>query len=186
MRFERNYTDISVLEAAAPAGSPSGLQISSPNITSKWIDGTDFFQIVEVIIKNTDAKNYLTAKDNLSVKVNSDSLDTVKPGTIKRLGPGQSAIVQIGVKNKAGVQAGTKCSGTVVAKYGSKKSSKSATAPVAGTCGFGDYSATTDSINPHLSPDWFNDIKYGIFIHWGPYAAPAYGNVGPNENYAEW
>jgi len=25
-------------------------------------------------------------------------------------------------------------------------------------------------------PVWFNDAKLGIFIHWGPYTVPAYGN----------
>lgn len=143
-------------------------------------------QIIEVYINNTDPKNYLTVADNLSVEVQSDSLDTVVYGTLKRLGPRQAAVVQIGVKNKPKVRSGTKCSGTVVAKYGSKNNRKQATQPISGTCGFIDYVATNPSVNPHLAPDWFNDLKYGIFIHWGPYAVPAYGNVGNNENYAEW
>lgn len=25
-------------------------------------------------------------------------------------------------------------------------------------------------------PEWFKDAKFGIFIHWGPYSVPAYGN----------
>ncbi|RYF46200.1 MAG: hypothetical protein EOO38_14580 [Cytophagaceae bacterium] len=32
----------------------------------------------------------------------------------------------------------------------------------------------------------FDDGKYGIFIHWGVYAVPAWGNSGKNESYAEW
>jgi len=25
-------------------------------------------------------------------------------------------------------------------------------------------------------PKWFSDAKFGIFIHWGVYAVPAFGN----------
>lgn len=166
--------------------SPTGLEVNKANITSKWIDGSDHVQIVEVYINNTDPKNYLTVADNLSVEVQSDSLDTVVYGTLKRLGPRQAAVVQIGVRNKPKVKSGTKCTGTVIAKYGNKYNRKQATQPISGTCGFIDYVATNSSVNPHLAPDWFNDLKYGIFIHWGPYAVPAYGNVGNEENYAEW
>ena len=40
-------------------------------------------------------------------------------------------------------------------------------------------------------PEWFRDAKFGVFIHWGVYAVPAYGNewyprlmyeVGTKEN----
>jgi alpha-L-fucosidase len=166
--------------------SPTALEINKPNITSKWIDGSDLVQLVEVYINNADSANYLTSADKLSVEVESDSLVTVVPGTLKRLGPQQAAIVQIGVKNRPGARSGMHCTGTVIAKYGSKSSRKQVSLPASGTCGFADYVATNSSVNPHLPPDWFNDLKYGIFIHWGPYAVPAYGNTGANENYAEW
>ncbi|KIM93820.1 glycoside hydrolase family 29 protein [Oidiodendron maius Zn] len=57
---------------------------------------------------------------------------------------------------------------------------------ISGECGFGDYTADASSIAWHTSPDWYNDIKFGIFIHWGVYSAPAYGSVAPYESYAEW
>jgi len=28
----------------------------------------------------------------------------------------------------------------------------------------------------YKDPEWFNDQKFGIFIHWGAYAVPAYGS----------
>lgn len=52
--------------------------------------------------------------------------------------------------------------------------------------GFGDYTADANSLNHHWNPDWYHEIKYGIFIHWGIYSVPAFGNVGSNEDYAEW
>jgi len=38
----------------------------------------------------------------------------------------------------------------------------------------GPYKATTESLRKHRPPNWFNDAKFGIFIHWGPYAVPAF------------
>lgn len=37
-------------------------------------------------------------------------------------------------------------------------------------------------------PEWFQDAKFGIFIHWGPYSVPAYRSVNDEQfgSYAEW
>ncbi len=39
------------------------------------------------------------------------------------------------------------------------------------------------SINARPNPQWFEDAKFGIFIHWGVYSVPAWG---PKDAYAEW
>ncbi|MBP5972042.1 alpha-L-fucosidase [Brasilonema sp. CT11] len=36
------------------------------------------------------------------------------------------------------------------------------------------YQPTTESLSQHKVPDWFNDAKLGIFIHWGVYSVPAW------------
>ncbi len=36
------------------------------------------------------------------------------------------------------------------------------------------YEPTTESLRRHKAPAWFEDAKFGIFIHWGPYAVPAF------------
>ena len=37
------------------------------------------------------------------------------------------------------------------------------------------YDPNWESIRSHYQvPDWFRDAKFGIFLHWGPYAVPAY------------
>ena len=37
------------------------------------------------------------------------------------------------------------------------------------------YEANWESIRAHYTvPEWFRDAKFGIFIHWGPYAVPAF------------
>lgn len=135
-------------------------------------------------VENTAQTAYITESDHVEIFVNSDSLDTIVPGTLKRLAPKQSSMVQVGVKNKAGVDPGSPCGGSIVVSYG--RSRQTAKQTLSGRCGIGDYVATADSLNPHLAPDWFTGAKYGIFIHWGLYSAPGYGGAGANEDYAEW
>lgn len=46
-----------------------------------------------------------------------------------------------------------------------------------------DYLPTTASLNSHPTPQWFENDKFGIFVHWGAYSEPAWG---PRGSYAEW
>src|SRR5450432_3845287 len=50
------------------------------------------------------------------------------------------------------------------------------------------YEATWDSIDRRPMPAWYNDAKFGIFIHWGVYSVPAYApvNLKGETPYAEW
>ena len=40
----------------------------------------------------------------------------------------------------------------------------------------GPFQPTWDSLTQYTVPEWYQDAKFGIFIHWGPYCVPAYGN----------
>jgi alpha-L-fucosidase len=167
-------------------GSPN-LEIINATLTSKWFEGSDFVQIVELIVNNTDTQYFLTEADALDVIVSSDNLDLVRSGGLLRLAPGQAAIVQVGVKNKAGIPRGNTCTATVTATWGkTQRDSQSVSSTISGKCGFGNYTADAADIAWHTTPEWFDDAKFGIFIHWGVYSAPAYGDVAPNESYAEW
>lgn len=50
------------------------------------------------------------------------------------------------------------------------------------------YEANWASLNQRKIPAWFHQDKFGIFIHWGTYAVPAYAPVIPNSglSYSEW
>lgn len=50
------------------------------------------------------------------------------------------------------------------------------------------YQPNWESLNKRGIPDWFQNDKFGIFIHWGVYSVPAYAPVIPNSgySYAEW
>ena len=62
----------------------------------------------------------------------------------------------------------------------------------------GNFEATWDSIRTHEVPQWFDDAKLGIFVHWGLYSVPAWatpiGELGSidwakwfmNNPYSEW
>ncbi len=45
------------------------------------------------------------------------------------------------------------------------------------------YEPTWESIDSRPSPQWFEDAKFGIFIHWGVYSVPGWG---PKGRYSEW
>jgi alpha-L-fucosidase len=53
------------------------------------------------------------------------------------------------------------------------------------------YTNDWASIDSRAVPEWFEDAKFGIFIHWGVYSVPAYSptardKVGVYDRYAEW
>jgi alpha-L-fucosidase len=45
------------------------------------------------------------------------------------------------------------------------------------------YQPTWESLDSRPIPDWFQNAKFGIFIHWGPYSVPAWS---PKGTYSEW
>jgi alpha-L-fucosidase len=40
----------------------------------------------------------------------------------------------------------------------------------------GPFEPTWESLQQYQPPDWYVDGKFGIFIHWGAYCVPAFGN----------
>jgi alpha-L-fucosidase len=40
----------------------------------------------------------------------------------------------------------------------------------------GPFRADWESLKTYEVPDWYKDAKFGIFIHWGVYSVPAFGN----------
>ena len=48
----------------------------------------------------------------------------------------------------------------------------------------GPFQPNWDSLRQHyVTPKWFTDAKFGIFLHWGLYSVPAYGGGGAAEWY---
>jgi alpha-L-fucosidase len=40
----------------------------------------------------------------------------------------------------------------------------------------GPFQPNWDSLKNYKIPEWYQDAKFGIFIHWGAYSVPAFGN----------
>ena len=66
-----------------------------------------------------------------------------------------------------------------------------AAAAACASMAFAEYEAKWESLDSRPVPQWWQDAKFGIFIHWGPYAVPAFGNITKDgkfawDCYAEW
>jgi alpha-L-fucosidase len=137
-------------------------------------------QSVEATLLNAGT-TWLTAADAVSVGVEVPGARTVAPAQVTLLAPGEQARLRIGLAPGAGVAAGTAATGAV------RATARGATLAVATgplTLGVADYRPTDASLAAHQAPYWFDDAKFGIFIHWGVYSVPAWGPVG--QEYAEW
>jgi len=40
----------------------------------------------------------------------------------------------------------------------------------------GPFQPDWEALQKYEAPDWYKDAKFGIFIHWGAYSVPAFGN----------
>ncbi|MCJ8164389.1 alpha-L-fucosidase [Pontibacter sp. E15-1] len=56
---------------------------------------------------------------------------------------------------------------------------------VAGNASAQQYEPNWASLDKRETPTWWTDAKFGIFIHWGPYAVPAYAPVNEVEEVDE-
>ncbi|EOO00144.1 putative tissue alpha-l-fucosidase protein [Phaeoacremonium minimum UCRPA7] len=134
-------------------------------------------QIVEVTINNAGIK--CVSGQELSVSVSGPGFETSETGSIKRLCPGDQKKVHVGVEGSS--------KGKVTATVQIDDGLLGRTWAFQGVqVGLSDWTSDLDSLAKHESPDWFNDAKFGIFVHWGPYSVTGWGNSSPYESYAEW
>ncbi|KAK7710026.1 hypothetical protein SLS57_008524 [Botryosphaeria dothidea] len=167
--------------ANSPPQGPQ-LEVLYARSTQKWFEGTNKTQIFEATINNVGTE-FVLKNHSVSVWVDSPGVRTVQNATVKRLRSGDQVVVEVGVVNEDGVQPGSVGNATVhIAGDGIPEARYTFNA----TFGIAEYEATYDSVYSHESPSWFNDAKFGIFIHWGVYSVPGWGNSGENESYAEW
>ncbi|KAK8098567.1 glycoside hydrolase family 29 protein [Apiospora kogelbergensis] len=172
-----------VVDAATEDDVLPRLEVQHARTTQRWLQGTNKTQIVEVIVNNAGA-TWLLSNQTVAISVDSPGLKTVSPAFIKRLRPGDQVIAKVGVVNKDGVAEGTKGAATVV--LDTEDGCQVARHTIQATFGIDKYEPTYESVYGHEAPDWFNDGKFGIFIHWGVFAVPGWGDSGIREAYSEW
>ncbi|KAL1608122.1 hypothetical protein SLS60_003061 [Paraconiothyrium brasiliense] len=152
------------------------VDVQSVKPTQKWInDGHTRSQVVEVTVNNAGTE--CVHGEGLVVSINGTDVETVKAGCIKRLCPGDQKSVTVSVTGSG------ECAADVYITY-----QNTTTTRTFNNLSFGltNWTDTTSDLARHESPQWFDDAKFGIFIHWGPYSVPAWGNSTPYESYAEW
>jgi alpha-L-fucosidase len=157
-------------------GTGISLEVQYARSTQMWVEGTNKTQIIDAVINNV-GDDWVLANNSVRVTIDSPGLTTVQPGVINRLRPGDQIRVQVGVVNSNGTAAGTAGPATLKISGAGVQTSHTFNA----TYGVTPYEATYESIYSHESPTWFGTSgKYGIFIHWGVYAVPGWGNSGEN------
>jgi alpha-L-fucosidase len=153
-----------------------GVEVQSVRPTQKWVghDGRKS-QVVELVVSNAGSK--CIHGEGLHMSLKGEGVETVEAGSIKRLCPGD--------QKRATILVSGNCTASIdlAISYEGKTVSQSFDDVI-----FGLTNWTLDPANlaRHDSPQWYDDAKFGIFIHWGPYSVPAWGNSTPYESYAEW
>lgn len=140
-------------------GSGISLDVQHARSTNMWMEGTDKAQIFEITVNNI-GEEWILANNSVKVTVSASGVETVAPGIINRLRPGDQSIVQVGVVNTNGTESGTSGEATVHIEGAGVRASSTFNA----TFGIMPYDATYDSIYGHESPPWFTKGKYGIFM----------------------
>lgn len=162
-----------------PVAQGRALALRDAHSTGSLLDATGA-QSVEATVVNAGTVAIL-ARDAVSVRVDVPGARTVEPARIRRLDPGEQARVRVGIRSRTGTAPGTEQDGTVSVHGRGSQVASSKRPLILGTA---DYQPTETSLAGHQAPYWFNEAKFGIFIHWGVYSVPAWAPVGVQ--YAEW
>jgi len=125
------------------------LEVQYARSTQMWVEGTNKTQIMEVTVNNIGSE-WILANNSVRVTVDAPGLQTMEPGVINRLRPGDQARVQVGVVNRNGTAAGTPGQATARVRGAGVQISREFNA----TMGIVPYEATYDSIYKHESPNW--------------------------------
>ncbi|KAI1371639.1 glycoside hydrolase family 29 protein [Hypoxylon crocopeplum] len=153
----------------------SVVDVQSVRPTQKWLGSG--LQVVEITVNNAGLE--CVAGDGLTLSLSGDGLQTIETGYLKRLCPGDQKVVIVGVE----AASTNPVTASVIIDNGATQSSFDFEDVQFGLI---EWTTDLDNLAKHESPEWFNDAKYGIFIHWGPYAVTGWGNSSPYESYAEW
>ncbi|KAI1458644.1 glycoside hydrolase family 29 protein [Annulohypoxylon moriforme] len=153
----------------------SAVDVQSIRPTQKWI--SNGVQAVEITLNNAGSE--CVAGNGLTLALLGDGLQTTGKGHLKRLCPGDQKVVTVGVESSSNEAVNV----SVILDYdGNERKTEFNNIQF----GLTEWTTDLDDLAKHESPEWFNGAKYGIFIHWGPYAVTGWGNSSPHESYAEW
>ncbi|KAI4861461.1 glycoside hydrolase family 29 protein [Hypoxylon rubiginosum] len=157
------------------SGGCATVDVQAVRPTQKWL--ASGAQVVEITVNNAGSE--CVAGSGVTLSLSGDGVQTVDQAHLKRLCPGDQKTVIVGVEAASSEPVNT----SVIIDDGVTQRSVDFEGV---QLGFAEWTTDLDSLAKHESPEWFNRAKYGIFIHWGPYAVTGWGNSSPHESYAEW
>lgn len=131
-------------------------------------------QIVEVTVNHKGPE----CVSGMTVSVEAPRVHTTEPSLVQRFCPGDQKRINVPVAGHSDDKV------TVTLNIPGHRPVRHNFHHV--TIGFEEWTPDSKSLIQHESPQWYNDAKFGIFIHWGPYSVPGWGNSTPTECYAEW
>ncbi|OKL56297.1 hypothetical protein UA08_08549 [Talaromyces atroroseus] len=152
----------------------SSAQVQFVRPTQKWTEEGN--QVIEVTINNSGLD--CIAGDGFDIFISMPGVETLEPGHIKRLCPGDQKRVDVGVN-------GTAVGPAEILLSHDRWAVQQQVANVS-IDGLTEWTSDLSNLARHEAPQWYDEAKFGILIHWGPYSVPGWGNSTPYESYAEW
>jgi alpha-L-fucosidase len=152
----------------------SSAQVQFVRPTQKWTEEGN--QVVEVTINNSGLD--CISGDGFDIFISMPGVETLEPGHVKRLCPGDQKRVDVGVS-------GTGVGPAQILLSHDRWAVQQQVSNVS-IDGLTEWTSDLSNLARHESPQWYDDAKFGIFIHWGPFSVPGWGNSTPYESYAEW
>ncbi len=134
--------------------------------------------IVHLNIHNLGT-NWISQANKMRIVIEAPGVRTIAPSWVDLLAPGEVFKAEIRLATE--LPSGTEVAGVARA---TGRGGISESLPIKLLLGAPDYSSTESSLSRHPSPSWYENAKFGIFIHWGIYSVPAWAPVGGV--FAEW
>lgn len=156
--------------------------------TRRWTDvGSYKAQVVEVAVRNPlslsrHADTNAWAKSPIEVSLVGTGFETILKPKVLRLSPGDEVLVNVGVKPTGATGDFTDAK----VQFASAEGTWEVPVVVGGSHLVHDFTQWKQEgadVEQHSSPEWYNDAKFGIFIHWGIYAVSAWSD---GSRYSEW
>ncbi|KAF9222359.1 glycoside hydrolase family 29 protein [Gyrodon lividus] len=176
---------ISITSSVVPSSAPTSpeLSVRSVQFSNRWDDvNGQRVQAVAITLANLLPGNIVTSpsasiNSTYEIEVTGEGLTTVVSGVVHRLVSADQARFDVLVSNNDSTGNATvqvkDSQGNVVGT-----SDGWPIAPLRET-----WTPDENVLATHEPPTWWNQAKYGIFIHWGIFSVPAWG---PPHEYAEW
>ncbi|KAK7691888.1 hypothetical protein QCA50_005293 [Cerrena zonata] len=187
-----NFFAISLVGVTANTTGPV-LSVQSVRSTTKWSQSDEAgsrIQQIEVTLANLSPlsapsnASWITSPHNITLSSSNNEIETVIPGNFLRLRSNDQVVVPVGIRSAQTLSAGTKVKVQVQINGDSSAVFENQQTEFEITAGIPEWQNTDESLRTHESPDWYEDAKFGIFIHWGIYSVPAWAPTG--QQYVAW